>query len=99
MTNLVQQGLFVMDYYFVSRQTDCDHALAYHCMNDQRRNPATETREQQSSIDEGPVDTEPLPVPVVVNVEQVTAEERIKQKQEAAKKERDELKETLKKIM
>ena len=68
-------------------------------MNDQRRIPVTETHEQQSYIDERLVDTESLPVPVEVNVEEFAIEERIKQKQEAAKKERDELKETLNQIM
>ena len=45
------------------------------------------------------IDTEPLPVPVEVNVEQDASENRVKQEQEVAQKERDELKETLKAMM
>ena len=69
-------------------------------MNDQRRTPIAQTHEQQSYIDERVINTDPLPVPAVeVSEEQIAAGNRAKQEQEDAKKERDELKETLKQMM
>ena len=81
-----------MDYQFVLLQTAAE-LLAYHYMNDQRRTPIAQTHEQQSYIDERVINTDPLQAPVVqVSEEQIAVENRAKQEQEDAKKERDELK-------
>ena len=69
-------------------------------MNDQRREPIGQTHEQQSYIDERVIDTEPLPVPAVeLSQEQIAADNRAKQERTEAQKEKDELKETLRKML
>ena len=92
----------VYQFVLLQRLRPCTAAelLAYHYMNHQRREPIAQTHEQQSYIDERIIDTEPLPVPAVeLSQEQIAADNRAKQERTEAQKERDELKETLKKML